>query len=236
MYQPPAGTSSSDAHVVLQPEELQRLARLALLVAGLLLGRADVALHRRLDLLAHGGELLRHELGLGDGGARHAGRPWSVALRMATLRLFCCVGEFRESPARVPPNRGAVEIFLRIMARWPHRPSPASATSASRASCASTGSAGRCVVRGAFPGFTPPVDRAGLFRLAARDEVESRLVVRRGRRWSLRRRAHSPGGTLPPRRQPGWTLLVQGLDLVDDGAHATACRGSASCPTRASTT
>ena len=72
----------------------------------------------------------------------------------------------------------------------------------------------RCALPAALPGF----DRRRLFALAARDDVESRLVVRDGRRWSLRsgpiaRRA------LPPLARPGWTVLVQGVDLHDDAAH-----------------
>jgi 50S ribosomal protein L16 3-hydroxylase len=79
------------------------------------------------------------------------------------------------------------------------------------------------LVRGAFPDFQPPVGRRQLLALAARDEVESRLVIRRGSRWTLR---HGPlsARQLPPARQPGWTLLVQGLDLVDAGAHDLMAR------------
>src|SRR6188508_1836998 len=75
------------------------------------------------------------------------------------------------------------------------------------------------LVRGAFADPLPGFDRRRLFALAARDDVESRLVVRRGGRWSLR-----PGPiarrALPPLAVPGWSLLVQGVDLHDDAAHA----------------
>ena len=68
------------------------------------------------------------------------------------------------------------------------------------------------LVRQAMPGGVSLVSRARLFELAAHDEVESRLVVRHGERWSLR-----PGPlsrrSLPPLKQRGWTLLVQGMDL-----------------------
>lgn len=68
------------------------------------------------------------------------------------------------------------------------------------------------LARGAIPGFTGFLDRAAMIRLAARDDVESRLIVREGRHWSLdygpfRRRDFA---ALPER---GWTLLVQGVDL-----------------------
>lgn len=75
------------------------------------------------------------------------------------------------------------------------------------------------LIRQAVPGVRPPASRQALFELAARDDVESRLVCRRGTGWTLdqgpfaRRR-------LPPLAQPGWTLLVQGVDLHIDAAHA----------------
>ena len=79
------------------------------------------------------------------------------------------------------------------------------------------------LVRQAWPGATPPVPRAALFDLAARDDVESRLVQQRGGVWKVRqgplaRRA------LPPVSRPGWTLLVQGLDLHIPAAHDMLCR------------
>jgi 50S ribosomal protein L16 3-hydroxylase len=55
--------------------------------------------------------------------------------------------------------------------------------------------------------------------LAARDDVESRLVVQRADAWTLRH-GPLPRRALPPLRQPGWTLLVQGLDLHVPAAHA----------------
>lgn len=79
------------------------------------------------------------------------------------------------------------------------------------------------LVRQAIAGVSPPVDRAGLFALAARDEVESRLVRREGRHWHLRR-GPLPRRALPPLSRPGWTLLVQGLDLHVDAAHALLSR------------
>jgi 50S ribosomal protein L16 3-hydroxylase len=60
------------------------------------------------------------------------------------------------------------------------------------------------LVRGAVPGFAPLLAKAELFALAARDEVESRLVAQTERGWQFRR---------------GWTLLVQGADLHVAAAH-----------------
>jgi 50S ribosomal protein L16 3-hydroxylase len=75
------------------------------------------------------------------------------------------------------------------------------------------------LVRGAIPDLAPPLSRTGLFALAARDDVESRLIRHTRSGWSL-----TPGpiarSALPPLTQRGWTLLVQGVDLHDDAAHA----------------
>jgi 50S ribosomal protein L16 3-hydroxylase len=67
------------------------------------------------------------------------------------------------------------------------------------------------LVRGAWPGFADPVSVSDLFRLAARDDCESRLVLRSGRRWTLEHGPFRAAGlrALPARR---WTLLVQGLN------------------------
>jgi 50S ribosomal protein L16 3-hydroxylase len=75
------------------------------------------------------------------------------------------------------------------------------------------------LVRGALPGFRPLLSRSELFSLAGRDEVESRLVAQGDGQWRFRR---GPFGrrALPSLSQPGWTLLVQGVDLHDDRAHA----------------
>ncbi len=87
------------------------------------------------------------------------------------------------------------------------------------------------LVRGAIPGFKPLLTRPQLFDLSAREEVESRLIVQTqaqatgkskkkaaGPAWTL---GHGPfkKGAFPPIDQPGWTLLVQGVDLHDDALH-----------------
>ncbi len=73
------------------------------------------------------------------------------------------------------------------------------------------------LVRQAWPGAKPPLTRAAMFRLAANEDVESRLVVRSGTDWQVRH-GPMPRRVLPPVQQPGWTLLVQGLDLHLDAA------------------
>ena len=74
------------------------------------------------------------------------------------------------------------------------------------------------LVPGAWPEVVAPLSRAQLFALAARDDVESRLVCRAGERWTVRH-GPLPRRGLPPLRQPGWTLLVQGVDLFVEAAH-----------------
>jgi 50S ribosomal protein L16 3-hydroxylase len=75
------------------------------------------------------------------------------------------------------------------------------------------------LVRHAIADVVPPLDRAALLALARREDVESRLLVRDGEQWALR---HGPMArrTLPSLKKPGWTLLVQGLDLHVDAARA----------------
>jgi len=78
------------------------------------------------------------------------------------------------------------------------------------------------LVRQAWPGVKAPVTRAALFALAAEDGIESRCVQREGQGASERWRVRSgplPRRSLPPVRQPNWTLLVQGLDHHSGAAH-----------------
>ena len=75
------------------------------------------------------------------------------------------------------------------------------------------------LVRGAIPGVRPPLPRAELFALAAQDGVESRLVEQGAGGWRMRRGPFQRRA-LPSLSQPRWTLLVQGLDLHVDAAHA----------------
>lgn len=68
------------------------------------------------------------------------------------------------------------------------------------------------LIRNAFPGFTPFVNRQALFAMAADEVVESRMIVHKASGWTLR---HGPFArtVFPPIKQPRWTLLVQGVDL-----------------------
>ncbi|MEY4268498.1 MAG: hypothetical protein RIS90_3033 [Pseudomonadota bacterium] len=75
------------------------------------------------------------------------------------------------------------------------------------------------LVRQAVTTPAPLLSRAELFELAERDGVESRLVVQDGASWRLRH-GPFPRRALPALKRPGWTLLVQGVDLHVDAAHA----------------
>ena len=70
----------------------------------------------------------------------------------------------------------------------------------------------RAAVADPLTGF----DRRRVFALAAQDDVESRLIVHLGRKWTIR---HGPLArrSLPALTMPRWTLLVQGVDLHDEG-------------------
>lgn len=74
------------------------------------------------------------------------------------------------------------------------------------------------LVRNAIPGFQPCVDRAALMALAAREDVESRLIVHGPKGWKMKH-GPLPRRSLPPFSQKQWTCLVQGVDLHHDGVH-----------------
>ena len=67
------------------------------------------------------------------------------------------------------------------------------------------------LVRRALPAFRGVIGKNALFALAARGDVEARLVQRQGARWHL---AHGPLGRTRLERAGGrdWTLLVSGVN------------------------
>jgi len=67
-----------------------------------------------------------------------------------------------------------------------------------------------------LPGIRPPASRSELAALAASEDVESRLVSQFSGKWALKQ---GPVAKLPPYSKPGWTLLVQGVDLHSDAIH-----------------
>ncbi len=78
------------------------------------------------------------------------------------------------------------------------------------------------LLRRALAHLSTPVAPERLFALAARDDVESRLVASFNG-WRLR---HGPfaAADLPARSRRRWTLLVQGVDRHDAAAHALLAR------------
>lgn len=74
------------------------------------------------------------------------------------------------------------------------------------------------LIRQAIRGFEPLLSRTQLFDLASQDAVESRLIVRKRNGWTLKQGPFKRNG-LPPFKQAGWTLLVQGVDQHVDAAH-----------------
>jgi 50S ribosomal protein L16 3-hydroxylase len=65
------------------------------------------------------------------------------------------------------------------------------------------------LVRGALPSFAGMAEKSALLALARRDDVESRIVKRRGARWETE---HGPfGGEITLRKNS--TLLVSGVNL-----------------------
>jgi 50S ribosomal protein L16 3-hydroxylase len=73
------------------------------------------------------------------------------------------------------------------------------------------------LIRQAMPRFAGVLDRRGILGLACDPDVESRLVVREGRRWHLE---HGPFSMKDFARLPAnnWTVLVQGVNLHLDAA------------------
>jgi 50S ribosomal protein L16 3-hydroxylase len=78
------------------------------------------------------------------------------------------------------------------------------------------------LVRKAIPNFSPLLSRAALFDLAGQPDVESRLVMGENngqRAWQMQRGPFKRKA-IPKLTERDWTLLVQGVDLHDDGVSA----------------
>ena len=75
------------------------------------------------------------------------------------------------------------------------------------------------LVRQALPGFKPILSRPELFELAAQEDVESRLVVQGAEGWRMKSGPFAQR-SLPALNKPGWSLLVQGVDMHEAKAHA----------------
>ena len=75
------------------------------------------------------------------------------------------------------------------------------------------------LVRQAIPSCQPLLSRAALFKLVENEQVESRLIVHSDKGWNMKKGPMAPR-SFPPLKQPGWTLLVQGVDTHNVDAHA----------------
>lgn len=69
------------------------------------------------------------------------------------------------------------------------------------------------LIRQAIPGFKPNLTPANIRALVQREEVESRMIWQDENGWNME---NGPFERLPSARQPGWTVLAQGVDLHDD--------------------
>lgn len=78
------------------------------------------------------------------------------------------------------------------------------------------------LVRQAVRGFKPLLDRTELFELAANEDAQTRMVIQEPGSKPGWRFKHGPfqRRALPPLKQPGWTILVQGVDLHHERVHA----------------
>ena len=73
------------------------------------------------------------------------------------------------------------------------------------------------LIRQAIADFKPLLTREELIAMAARGDVESRLVTHFGAHWKL---SKGPFEQLPPFTKKAWTTLIQGVNLHHDGADA----------------
>ncbi|MEI8029253.1 MAG: cupin domain-containing protein [Comamonadaceae bacterium] len=77
------------------------------------------------------------------------------------------------------------------------------------------------LVRQAIANFQPLLNRTELFELASRDDSQARMVIQDPGKTPGWRFKHGPfeRRALPALKRPGWTLLVQGVDLQHDAVH-----------------
>lgn len=77
------------------------------------------------------------------------------------------------------------------------------------------------LVRQAVPDFKPLLNRTELFELAANEDAQTRMVIGQpGKKpaWQFKQ-GPFPRKALPPLKTPGWTILVQGVDLHVESVH-----------------
>jgi len=77
------------------------------------------------------------------------------------------------------------------------------------------------LVRQAIANFKPLLDRSELFELASCEDTQARLVIQEPGKtpgWQFKQGPFERRA-LPALKRPGWTLLVQGVDLMHDAVH-----------------
>lgn len=74
------------------------------------------------------------------------------------------------------------------------------------------------LVRQAITSFCPPVKPDDLFQLATQEGIESRLIQAEAQSWSMKKGPFTKR-QIPSKKNPKWTLLVQGVDLYSEEAH-----------------
>jgi 50S ribosomal protein L16 3-hydroxylase len=75
------------------------------------------------------------------------------------------------------------------------------------------------LIRQAVPDMKPLIERAELLEMVESEEVESRCIVRKDTKWTLKK-GPMARKSLPSFKTPDWTVLVQGVDLHNDAVHA----------------
>lgn len=75
------------------------------------------------------------------------------------------------------------------------------------------------LIRQAVPNMKPLIERAELLSMLENEEVESRQIVRKGAKWTLKK-GPMARKSLPSFKTPDWTVLIQGVDLHHDAVHA----------------
>ena len=75
------------------------------------------------------------------------------------------------------------------------------------------------LIRQAVPNMKPLIERAELLSMLENEEVESRHIVRKGAKWTLKK-GPMARKSLPSFKTPDWTVLIQGVDLHHDAVHA----------------
>ncbi|MCX7261761.1 MAG: cupin domain-containing protein [Burkholderiales bacterium] len=75
------------------------------------------------------------------------------------------------------------------------------------------------LIRQAIPGMKSLIGRCSLLEMLESEEVESRQIVRKGEKWTLKK-GPLKRKSLPSLKTPDWTVLVQGVDLHNDAIHA----------------